>query len=1245
MHRRVRSYMSFAEVEEGEEPRAAVDAAERSTEFGTVVPAETRAMLLSSVFTSARRPPGEYRTRARANTAVYNSSFGIGTGPSRSVLIDDAPADDDNSVTLPAPIHTQTTTTAGKATDFMTSMRQGGRARAATVAELAERSSVIFGPGSISDADESDVDVQEAEEQRRRTNLPTEYAGGHEFTPAILAKLSSFESIDFTQPVTELYVEHLREIAKHGGRRLKLLVIFMIGVVVGLWATMLFHTIDELTRLKENFVLGVVAEHGHGLGYLAQLGCAVGFSIVAAGTCYVYPSAAGSGVPDMMAYLNGVHMHGAFNMRILLFKSISCIGSVCSGLPCGAEGPMIHIGALIGKGIGSGHSRTLGIGKGNFRGLFRSLQTARDRRDFTTTGAAAGVTSVFGSPLGGLLFVMEEVASFFPQRLAWKTFVACLLTFAIQQFCNSRLDGWVTREVSDASPISYFNPRSQRMANESATDTLTILESAAALFNMRQNAAQIVPLDLRSFLPAALIGLLCAFLGVAFIKLNLLIAAKWRGVRIRPYRYRFSLEPIVVTALFATIWFVLALSTPCEPIPPNFFDPTREDLRDLVLVTQFCSENGANRNAGRYAALEPAGSASRPSKSPSSYASHVRNLNDLFSVAPKVTFPPRTTSTPPATTIGPTITATPPGTTTQVPRGTTTLPPSPSSTTTSAPATPLPSTLPTHHSPVATLTMTSSYNAIRLMFSRHAQTQPGETTGEYLFPPYALIIFLIVYGMGAAYVNGMAISCGVVIPTLVIGATTGRLLCGGWWQQPYWASPGVAALIGAAAFFSGLSRLTFSVVVIMVEITNDLAHTPLLMMAVLIARQVADRFTHSLYHEQLQQRGVPFLDFDSQVHKLDCFTAGDVMSPSPITTPIVTTVRDIVKLLREGGELHHGFPVVLPVKASRRHKAKARPRGQARGASISQEPNLTALGLPSRSRGGSTRSMESGATFRVTNTATNAPLRPSPSVTSVTSMDGEGGTTNSSFNTTENPSDDPRTKPSSTPVRPKFLGLITREDLRRLLWYLTLWNRQRERERGSVLVGNADDAIAHAVASLSDTSGGSDDGSDNANQPSAQRLRRIKSVFRPRVKDFPPVPTYKDLQDVDDARFWLRLKPMPEEFDALGETSPASPAAIAQVPRWVQRTADLDIDLTPFLDLSANFVLDSTCVSQVYGLFRNLNLRHMCVVDTRNGLKGIITRRDLLGPSLEARCTEAYLRQLEEEERMAMSAGASSSRT
>ena len=93
-------------------------------------------------------------------------------------------------------------------------------------------------------------------------------------------------------------------------------------------------------------------------------------------------------------------------MRNQIFGSVL---GVSAGFVVGKEGPMVHTGACIANLIGQGGSRKYGL---TWTWL-RYFKNDRDRRDLITCGAAAGVAAAFRAPVGGVLFALEEAASWY----------------------------------------------------------------------------------------------------------------------------------------------------------------------------------------------------------------------------------------------------------------------------------------------------------------------------------------------------------------------------------------------------------------------------------------------------------------------------------------------------------------------------------------------------------------------------------------------------------------------------------------------------------------------------------------------------------------------------------------------------------------------------------------------------------------------------------------------------------------
>ena len=77
-----------------------------------------------------------------------------------------------------------------------------------------------------------------------------------------------------------------------------------------------------------------------------------------------------------------------------------------------------------------------------------------------------------------------------------------------------------------------------------------------------------------------------------------------------------------------------------------------------------------------------------------------------------------------------------------------------------------------------------------------------------------------------------------------------------------WIDPGAMALLGAVSFMGGVTRLTMSLTVIMLEMTNDIQFLLLIMTTVLMAKCVGDFITHPLYHALCELKCIPFLEQD-----------------------------------------------------------------------------------------------------------------------------------------------------------------------------------------------------------------------------------------------------------------------------------------------------------------------------------------------------------------------------------------------
>ncbi|SJZ53091.1 chloride channel protein [Sediminibacterium ginsengisoli] len=133
------------------------------------------------------------------------------------------------------------------------------------------------------------------------------------------------------------------------------------------------------------------------------------------------PYARGSGIPQVSAAIelsNPKHSYKVnklLSLRIIIVKIISSLTMVFGGGVIGREGPTIQISASIFKKIND---------------LLPAWYPKISKRNMIVTGAAAGLAAAFNTPLGGIVFAIEELTkthfSFFKSALLTGVIIAGL---------------------------------------------------------------------------------------------------------------------------------------------------------------------------------------------------------------------------------------------------------------------------------------------------------------------------------------------------------------------------------------------------------------------------------------------------------------------------------------------------------------------------------------------------------------------------------------------------------------------------------------------------------------------------------------------------------------------------------------------------------------------------------------------------------------------------------------------------
>lgn len=342
--------------------------------------------------------------------------------------------------------------------------------------------------------------------------------------------------------------------------------IVLCGVIIGMVGTFVSFLSSLLVNWKLNTIYDFMTAGNYAGAFFAYQGISILFAVIAGLWCVWQPAAAGSGIPEIIAFLNGINLNNVVKIQVLIAKVFGMCFSVASGLPLGKEGPMIHAGAIIGALLSQGYSCSLGYDRSWKR--FQDLRNDINKRDFVTYGAAAGISAAFRAPIGGILFALEEGASFWNVDVTLRAFI----TAAMTQFTLSIL---LADQATSSTEMFAFG----EFINLSTGHTNYHIYEVPLFF---------------------VIGLGGGLIGVCFNHINKIVTL-YRKAHLNMHTWKRMIELVAITFLMSFVGFVLSISfQDCSPKPVPTGDTPQEIELIANLVSFQCPEGEYNQLASLF---------------------------------------------------------------------------------------------------------------------------------------------------------------------------------------------------------------------------------------------------------------------------------------------------------------------------------------------------------------------------------------------------------------------------------------------------------------------------------------------------------------------------------------------------------------------------------------------------------------------------------------------------------------------
>ena len=263
----------------------------------------------------------------------------------------------------------------------------------------------------------------------------------------------------------------------------------IVGAVSGLLGATFRLALAHADRLRDELIVWAHGQKTVGL-LLVTASCAAATAIAAWLVRRYSPRASGSGVPDVEAVIGGELLDES-SFRLIPVKFFGGLLAIGSGLALGREGPSIQMGASTAHFVGN---------------MFKRYWS--DCRVLLAAGAGAGLATAFNAPIGGAVFVLEELVKRFEPRVATMALGASSSAIVVARLLLGDAPDFHIQAL--AFPSSLVNPLFFVLG---ALAGLAAIAYNHAILGTIEAADRLIrwPVELRAALIGAAVGILAWF--------------------------------------------------------------------------------------------------------------------------------------------------------------------------------------------------------------------------------------------------------------------------------------------------------------------------------------------------------------------------------------------------------------------------------------------------------------------------------------------------------------------------------------------------------------------------------------------------------------------------------------------------------------------------------------------------------------------------------------------------------------